>query len=124
MRPQDNGRGRICFVNIADPEYNPKKNMGIDYDEAMETIHVIRQSGEVSGQLLRPEGVAVRTEVLRGFFDERCAGRHGLAKIHSVTAHENMRTCLWHVALTVQQHTLPPGRGSMPSLGQRAGTVL
>lgn len=36
---QDNERGLIKFINIADPNYNPKSHMGISYDEAMSTIH-------------------------------------------------------------------------------------
>lgn len=44
---QDNGRGLIRFVNIADPDYDPVSHMGISYDEAMETIHAIRPDGSV-----------------------------------------------------------------------------
>lgn len=44
---QDNGRGRILFVNIADEKYNPSQNMGISYEEAMTTIHAIRPDGSV-----------------------------------------------------------------------------
>ena len=44
---QDNGRNLICFVNIADDSYNPKKHMGVTYEDAMETIHAIYPSGEV-----------------------------------------------------------------------------
>ena len=47
LERQDNGRNIICFVNIADDDYNPKRHMGITYEDAMDTIHVIRNSGEV-----------------------------------------------------------------------------
>jgi hypothetical protein len=45
---QDNGKGAIKFVNIAADDYNPSKNMGIEYEEAMETIHAILPDGSVS----------------------------------------------------------------------------
>jgi hypothetical protein len=44
---QDQGRGIICFVNIADYDYDPSKNMGVTYEEAMDTVHAIHRSGEV-----------------------------------------------------------------------------
>jgi DNA relaxase NicK len=47
---QDKGRGRIRFVDISADDYNPKRNMGITYDDAMSTIHAIRPNGEVSGE--------------------------------------------------------------------------
>lgn len=47
LERQDNGRGRIFFVNIADAHYSPSQNMGISYEEGMETIHAIRPDGSV-----------------------------------------------------------------------------
>ncbi len=47
LNRQDNGRNLIKFVNIADPEYNAANHMGIEYEEAMETIHAIRPDGSV-----------------------------------------------------------------------------
>lgn len=47
LHTQDNGRGNICFVDISDVSYNPKKHMGVMYEDAMETIHAILPSGEV-----------------------------------------------------------------------------
>lgn len=56
---QDNNRGLIRFVNIADPDYSPVSHMGISYDEAMETIHAIRPDGSV----------IMGTEALKELFD-------------------------------------------------------
>ena len=50
LKRQDNGRKLIKFVNIADPDYKPKRHMGITYDEAMETIHAIQPDGSVRSQ--------------------------------------------------------------------------
>ena len=45
---QDAGAGRVAFVNIADPAFDPKSHEGIEYEDAMETIHVIkREDGDV-----------------------------------------------------------------------------
>jgi len=60
LERQDKGQGRIKFVNIADPAYNPSKNMGISYDEAMTTIHAIRPDGSV----------LYGTEALNAMFNE------------------------------------------------------
>ena len=61
-QPQDNGRGKIKFVNIADPAYNPTTNMGITYEEAMDTIHGIMPDGEV----------LYGTDALKLMFNEVC----------------------------------------------------
>ena len=53
LRRQDNSRGLIEFVNIADDAYNPRNHMGITYEEAMTTIHALRPDGtivQVSGR--------------------------------------------------------------------------
>jgi len=60
LERQDGGRNRVCFVNIAEDNYNPKRHMGITYDDAMETIHAIRSSGEV----------LTGTEALKALFNE------------------------------------------------------
>jgi predicted DCC family thiol-disulfide oxidoreductase YuxK len=44
---QDGGQGRVAFVNIADPAFDEAAHGGIEYEEAMETIHVITREGEV-----------------------------------------------------------------------------
>eukprot|EP01023_Acetabularia_acetabulum_P047854 TRINITY_DN5046_c0_g1_i4.p1 TRINITY_DN5046_c0_g1~~TRINITY_DN5046_c0_g1_i4.p1 ORF type:complete len:404 (+),score=58.87 TRINITY_DN5046_c0_g1_i4:2777-3988(+) len=47
LEGHDNGRGLIKFVNIADPEYNPESHGGIEFEEAMDSIHVIRPDGTI-----------------------------------------------------------------------------
>lgn len=47
LERQDNRKGKLSFVDISDPYYDPMQNMGIDYGEAMETIHAIRNDGTV-----------------------------------------------------------------------------
>lgn len=49
LQRQDGDKGRVCFVNIANSQYDPEEHAGISYEEAMETIHAIRASGEVCG---------------------------------------------------------------------------
>ena len=41
------GAQAICFVNIADLDYDPGLNKDIEYKTAMETIHAIRADGTV-----------------------------------------------------------------------------
>mmetsp|Transcript_21371 Transcript_21371/g.46741 ORF Transcript_21371/g.46741 Transcript_21371/m.46741 type:complete len:400 (+) Transcript_21371:151-1350(+) len=59
LKRQDNSRGLIKFVNIADPNYAPKKHMGITYEEAMDTIHAIQVDGTV----------LMGTDALKALFD-------------------------------------------------------
>ncbi|WIA10512.1 hypothetical protein OEZ85_010701 [Tetradesmus obliquus] len=47
LERQDKRSGRISFIDISDPYYDPLANMGIEYDEAMETIHAIQPDGRV-----------------------------------------------------------------------------
>ncbi|MEB3212719.1 MAG: DUF393 domain-containing protein [Leptolyngbyaceae bacterium] len=47
LRKRDKGRGRVKFVDIADPNYSPEANAGIDYETAMGRIHAIRADGTV-----------------------------------------------------------------------------
>lgn len=45
---KDGDKGRVAFVNISDRNYDPQQHAGIEYEDAMETIHVIkRDDGEV-----------------------------------------------------------------------------
>lgn len=50
LERQDGRRGRIAFINIADLDYDPYDHMGIEYDEAMDTIHSITKEGKVKGE--------------------------------------------------------------------------
>lgn len=47
LKRQDDGQGRIKFVNIASMAYDPVENEGILYEEAMETIHAIKRDGTI-----------------------------------------------------------------------------
>ena len=47
LRRQDDGAGRIKFVNIASMAYAPRENEGIEFEDAMETIHAILRDGTV-----------------------------------------------------------------------------
>lgn len=47
LKKRDKGRGKIKFINIADVDYNPDENMYIEFEEAMQTIHVITKDQEI-----------------------------------------------------------------------------
>ena len=47
LQKKDAGRGIINFVDIADENYTPEKNAGIDFETAMGRIHAITNEGEV-----------------------------------------------------------------------------
>ena len=62
LRRRDSERtNSICFVDVADPGYDPKENCGIDYETAMRTIHGIVPSSEggKEGELVIMTGVDV-----------------------------------------------------------------
>jgi predicted DCC family thiol-disulfide oxidoreductase YuxK len=45
LRKRDQGRGLVQFVDIADENYSPEANGGIDYETAMGRIHAILPDG-------------------------------------------------------------------------------
>jgi predicted DCC family thiol-disulfide oxidoreductase YuxK len=47
LRQKDAGRGLVKFVDIADQNYNPDENAGVDYEMAMGRIHGILPDGTV-----------------------------------------------------------------------------
>lgn len=47
LRKKDAGRGIINFVDIADPDYSPEANAGIDFETAMGRIHAITNDGKI-----------------------------------------------------------------------------
>lgn len=49
----------ICFVDVADPNYDPGENCGVDYETAMRTIHGIVPSEDKEGDLIVMTGVDV-----------------------------------------------------------------
>jgi predicted DCC family thiol-disulfide oxidoreductase YuxK len=47
LRQRDAGKGRVAFVDIADPNYDPAAHGGIDFATAMGRIHAILSDGTV-----------------------------------------------------------------------------
>lgn len=47
LKKQDAGRGRVAFVDIAAPDYDPNEHSGIDFETAMGRIHGILPDGTV-----------------------------------------------------------------------------
>ena len=47
LRKRDAGRGRVIFVDIADDEYTPEANGGVDFETAMGRIHAVLPDGTV-----------------------------------------------------------------------------
>ena len=41
------GHEAIYFEDISSPDYSPRRNSGISYADAMDTIHVIKKDGSV-----------------------------------------------------------------------------
>jgi predicted DCC family thiol-disulfide oxidoreductase YuxK len=41
LSKRDGGRGIVAFVDIADPNYNPEQNGGVDFETAMGRIHAV-----------------------------------------------------------------------------------
>ncbi|HEY9880982.1 MAG TPA: DUF393 domain-containing protein [Leptolyngbyaceae cyanobacterium] len=47
LQKRDAGRGLVTFVDVADDDYRPEDNGGIDFATAMGRIHAIRADGSV-----------------------------------------------------------------------------
>lgn len=47
LQKQDRDRGLVVFVDIADDDYNPAENGGIDFATAMGRIHAVLPDGSV-----------------------------------------------------------------------------
>ena len=47
LKKRDAGRGLVAFVDIADDNYAPNENGGIDYETAMGRIHAVLPDGKV-----------------------------------------------------------------------------
>ncbi len=47
LKRRDAGRGLVAFVDIADINYNPETNAGIDFETAMGRIHAILPDGSI-----------------------------------------------------------------------------
>jgi predicted DCC family thiol-disulfide oxidoreductase YuxK len=47
LQRRDAGRGLVAFVDIADDNYSPEENGGIDFETAMGQIHAVLPDGTV-----------------------------------------------------------------------------
>jgi len=47
LRKKDAGRGLVKFVDIADDNYDPAENGGVDFETAMGRIHAVQADGTV-----------------------------------------------------------------------------
>ncbi|NES80462.1 MAG: DUF393 domain-containing protein [Moorea sp. SIO2B7] len=47
LQKRDAGRGLVAFVDIADDNYSPQENGGIDFETAMGRIHAVLADGTV-----------------------------------------------------------------------------
>ncbi|KEF41635.1 MAG: thiol-disulfide oxidoreductase [Cyanobium sp. CACIAM 14] len=47
LRRRDRGRGRLAFVDVDDPAYDPASYGGVSYAEAMGRMHALRADGVV-----------------------------------------------------------------------------
>jgi hypothetical protein len=47
LRRRDSGVGNICFVDIADPNYDPTAHAGVTFEQAMERIHAVLPDGQI-----------------------------------------------------------------------------
>lgn len=47
LKKRDADRGLVAFVDIADDDYNPEANGGIDFETAMGRIHAILPDGTI-----------------------------------------------------------------------------
>jgi predicted DCC family thiol-disulfide oxidoreductase YuxK len=47
LRRRDAGRGLVALVDIADDDYNPDENGGVDFETAMGRIHAVLPDGTV-----------------------------------------------------------------------------
>lgn len=47
LTQRDAGRGRVVFVDIADPNYQPAAHGGIDFETAMGRIHAVLPDGTI-----------------------------------------------------------------------------
>jgi predicted DCC family thiol-disulfide oxidoreductase YuxK len=47
LQKRDAGRGRVAFVDIADDDYSPEANGGVDFETAMGRIHAVLPDGTI-----------------------------------------------------------------------------
>ncbi|MEB3200052.1 MAG: DUF393 domain-containing protein [Synechococcaceae cyanobacterium] len=102
LRSRDAGRGRLAFVDIDVPDYDPDAHAGITYRQAMGRIHAIAADGQVLrdlevfrrayelvdlGWLYAPTrwpGVAALADAAYGFWASRRLGWTGRADLDTL----------------------------------------
>ena len=86
LQKRDAGRGIVNFVDIADPNYNPKANGGIDFATAMGRIHGIL-----------PDGTVIKNvEVFRRVYEELDMGWvYAITKIPAIATIANIIYGFW-----------------------------
>ncbi|KAK9810504.1 hypothetical protein WJX72_011884 [[Myrmecia] bisecta] len=73
LRRRDEGKGKIDFVDVASPDYDPADNAGISYKQAMGTIHALLPDGRV----------VTNIEVFRRLYEAV-----GLGWVYAITKYE------------------------------------
>ncbi len=83
---RDAGRGIVNFVDIADPNYNPEANAGVDFATAMGRIHGIL-----------PDGTVIKNvEVFRRVYEELGMGWvYALTKLPAIRKIADIIYGLW-----------------------------
>ncbi len=86
LRKRDAGRGIVNFVDIADPNYKPEVNAGIDFATAMGRIHGIL-----------PDGTVIKNvEVFRRVYEELGMGWvYAITKIPAIAEIANIIYGIW-----------------------------
>lgn len=57
LQRRDAGKGRIAFVDVAAPGYDPAQHGGISFEAAMERIHAIEADGTILTGAARRRGL-------------------------------------------------------------------
>ena len=70
LKRRDEGKGNICFVDVAAPDFSPSDHAGISFEAAMERIHAVLPDGRVVKDV----------EVFRRLYEEV-----GLGWVYAVT---------------------------------------
>lgn len=86
LRRRDAGQGRICFVDVAAPDYSPADNADISFEAAMERIHAVL-----------PDGTVVKNvEVFRRLYEQVGLGWvYAITKIPGLEAAANALYEVW-----------------------------
>ena len=86
LRKRDAGRGIVNFVDIADLNYNPEANAGVDFATAMGRIHGIL-----------PDGTVIKNvEVFRRVYEELGMGWvYAITKLPAIAKIANIIYGIW-----------------------------